>query len=421
MSVISNTLKKLSGKKLGKIEKKWVFDTSSSMSSSPITEEITKGKSGIAFGTQDGKMYMLDADAKIKWFYSIQEKIDEIQQMFLDEETAKGIYASPTLADINKDGKKEVLFGCDLGKFYALNSKGKLLWKFKADGEIRSSALVEYIDNKLEIIFGSNDQHLYALNAKGKLLWKFKADSGIESDPAILKAKKTQIIFGSNNGKIYSLDTNGKLLWQFKTKGKITAKPAIGAIYANKKKYIVIGSADNNLYVLDENGKLEWLYETEGRICSEACLADINNDKKLEIIFGSCDDNIYCLSCRGSKIWSYETDFWVVASPFVIDIDNDRKLEVVAGSYDNSVYILDAEGTFLLDYMPGVSGITQQPGHYNDLITAEPGKYVGKKLWQYKTEGMIIGSAYITNSKKQKEVIIGIKEGKLDNLTYKKD
>ncbi len=417
MGVISNTLKKLSGKKLGKIEKKWVFDISSSISSSPIAAEITKGQVGIAFGTQDGKVYMLGDDAKIKWFYSIQEKIDEIQQMFLDEETAKSIYASPTLADINKDGKKEVLFGCDLGKFYALNSSGKLLWKFKTDGEIRSSALVQ--DNM--IIFGSNDKNLYALNSKGKLLWKFKAESGIESSPAILKGKKTQIIFGSNNGKIYSLNTKGKLLWQFKTNGKITAKPAIGDIYANKKNYIVIGSADNNIYALNENGKLEWLYETEGRICSKACLADINNDKKLEIIFGSCDDNIYCLSCKGSKIWSYETDFWVVATPLVLDIDNDGKPEVIAGSYDNSVYVLDAEGMFLLDYMPGVSGVTQQPGHYHDLITTEPGGYVGKKLWEYKTEGMIVGSTFITNNKKQKEMIIGIKKGKLDNLTYKKD
>ena len=417
MGVISNTLKKLSGKKLGKIEKKWVFDIPSSISSSPIAAEITKGKVGIAFGTHDGKMYMLGDDAKIKWLYSIQEKIDEIQQMFLDEETAKSIYASPTFADINKDGKKELLFGSDIGKFYALNSLGKLLWNFKTNGEIRSSALVQ--DNM--IIFGSNDKNLYTLNSKGKLLWKFKADSGIESSPAILKGKKTQIIFGSNNGKIYSLNTKGKLLWQFKTNGKITAKPAIGDIYANKKNYIVIGSADNNIYALNENGKLEWLYETEGRICSKACLADINNDKKLEIIFGSCDDNIYCLSCKGSKIWSYETDFWVVATPLVLDIDNDGKLEVIAGSYDNTVYVLDAEGMFLLDYMPGVSGVTQQPGHYHDLITSEPGGYVGKKLWEYKTEGMIVGSTFITNNKKQKEMIIGIKKGKLDNLTYKKD
>jgi len=198
MGVISDTLKKLSGKKLGKIEKKWVFDASSSISSSPIAAEITKGQTGIAFGTNDGKMYMLGDDAKIKWLYSIQEKIDEIQQMFLDDETAKSIYASPTFADINKDGKKELFFGSDIGNFYALNSSGKLLWKFKTNGEIRSSALVQ--DNM--IIFGSNDKNLYALNAKGKVLWKFKADSGIESGPAILKSKKTQIIFGSNDGLI---------------------------------------------------------------------------------------------------------------------------------------------------------------------------------------------------------------------------
>ena len=41
MGVISDTLKKLGGKKLGKIEKKWVFDASSSISSSPIAADIT--------------------------------------------------------------------------------------------------------------------------------------------------------------------------------------------------------------------------------------------------------------------------------------------------------------------------------------------------------------------------------------------
>jgi outer membrane protein assembly factor BamB len=416
MGVIKNTIKKLSGKRLGKIEKIWVFDASSSLSCSPIADEISKGQFGIIFGTQDGKIYHLGEDAKIKWFYSIKEKIDEIQQMFLDEETANGIYSSPTIADINNDGKKEILFGSDIGIFYALNSSGKLLWKFKTGGEIRSSPV---FFNGM-IIFGSNDKKLYALNPKGKILWKFKADSEIESDPCFIKGKKSQIIFGSNDGTIYSLNSKGKLIWQFKTKGKITAKPAIGDIYGNKKKYIVVGSADNKLYVLDDKGKLNWTYETEGRICSQACLADINNDGKLEILFGSCDDNIYCISCSGSKIWSYETDFWIVASPIVIDLDNDGKLEVIAGSYDGSVYVLDAEGSFLLEYMPGISGITQQPGHYDDVITTKPGNYIGKKIWEYKTEGMIIGSTLI-NGKKAKQIIVGIKDGKIDNLSYKKE
>jgi hypothetical protein len=104
----------------------------------------------------------------------------------------------------------------------------------------------------------------------------------------------------------------------------------------------------------------------------------------------------------------------------VTDIDNDGKLEVIAGSYDNSVYVLDAEGSFLLDYMPGISGITQQPGHYDDVITTKPGNYIGKKIWEYKTEGMILGSTLI-NGKKAKQIIVGVKNGKIDNLTYQKD
>jgi outer membrane protein assembly factor BamB len=388
----------------------------------PITTSLTSamldGKKVVVFATKNGKVYAINEDAEVEWVYDATKKFTETELFFLDESVAKNIYSTPAIADINKDGKKEVIFGSESGTLHVLNSYGKLLWHYKAKGSIRSMAIIGDINNddKAEIIFGSMDGNLYALNQKGKLVWKFKADSGIEGTAAILKNKSTiEIIFGSNDGTIYSIDKNGELLWQFKTGGKITAQPAIGKIYNNDQNYIIVGSFDGFMYALTEDGKLEWKYKTEGNIFSKACLADINNDKKLEVIFGSCDDKIYALSSKGDKIWSYETDFWVAITPIVEDINNDGKLEVIVGSYDHSLYILDAEGTFLLNYMPGISGITQQTGHYNDLTTTQPGNYYGKKLWQYKTDGMIVASAYITNQ--EKNIIIGTDNGKLNFFT----
>lgn len=413
-----NLLKNISGifgKKGPRLEKKWEFAADAPITTS-ITSDMLKPKQKvIVFATKNGRVYVLNENAKVEWIYDIKEKFTTTESFFLDEESAKNIYSTPILADINKDKDNEVIFGSETGKLYVLNSSGRLLWSYEAKGSIRSTAIAESIndDNELEIIFGSMDKNLYVLNPNGKLVWKFQAKSEIEGTAAVLKSKKCmQIIFGSNDGTVYSLNKKGELLWEFKTNGKITAEPAFGKIYNDETNYIIIGSFDGNIYALTEEGKLEWKYKTEGNILSKACLTDINNDKKLEILFGSCDDKIYALSSKGDKIWSYETDFWVVTTPIVVDINNDGKLEVIVGSYDHSLYILDAEGTFLLNYMPGISCITQQSGHHNEVISSEPGSYNAKKLWQYQTDGMIVASTHLVN--KEKDIIIGLDNGKLN-------
>ncbi|MFH1850078.1 MAG: PQQ-binding-like beta-propeller repeat protein [archaeon] len=420
MSGITSLIKKALGKKRGRIEKEWSFDSQSQILSSPVAEAKENGENLIAFGTKDGHLYLLDGK-RVKWSYNIQEKITDVQKLFQDQATARSIVCSPVIEDINGDGSEEVLVGSDLGSLFAISSEGQLIWQYDTSGAIRSSPLLIDINNDgiKEIVFGSSDGHLYVLNNQGQPIWKLSASSGIETTPVVLTNDEgTQIIYGSNDGTVYSTNFQGVILWSFKAGGQITARATVGDLLGNGQQYIIIGSLDTNLYCLDDKGVLKWKFATEGGIHSQATLADIDNDHKLEIIFGSCDDKVYALTCSGEKIWSFETDFWVVSSPVVADIDDDGKLEVIVGSYDNSLYILDAEGTFLLNYMPGVSAAAHQPGHYSDHLTGDTGHYCGKKLWQYKTEGMIVGSAVVG---KDKEIIIGTNTGKIDAFRHKDD
>ncbi|MFH1398927.1 MAG: PQQ-binding-like beta-propeller repeat protein [Candidatus Woesearchaeota archaeon] len=419
---IQNLIKRLTGQKRGKLVKTWEFQADSSILTSPAVGDLGEGKNVIVFGTEKGKIYTLDEQSKVKWLYDLQQKREEVELLFLDEETVKSIRCPPILADINNDGKKEIIVGSDSGLFVVISDTGKLLWDFTVGAPIRASALVEDLDNdnQPEIIFGCTDQFLYILDNKGKLLSKFKADSPIQSPCTVLKKNPPQIIFGSDDGTIYSLNRACAVNWKYKTNDKVLAQPAIADINGDGKEEIVVGSLDSTLYVLDESGALLWKFQTEGSIYSKACLADINNDGKLEIIFGSCDNNVYVLSYKGDKIWNYETDFWIVASPFVTDFDNDGKLEVVVGSFDHSLYILDAEGSFILNYMPGVAGIAQQPGSYADVMTSQPGQFQGKKLWQYKTNSFIVGSKPMEN-KGQNSIIVGTKAGKLKLFSHEKD
>ena len=417
---LGNFLQRISGNKIGRIGKKWTFDVKEEVLAPPAACEYENGKHGIIYGTKDGKICLLDEDANLKWRFDIKERLTDVETFFMDEESAKSIYSTPALYDINNDGKLEIIVGSDSGGIYVISLDGKLVWSFKTNGPVRGSALVADINNdkKPEILFGSMDKHLYVLDSKGKVLWKYKLKTEIQSTPAYYE-KGSLIIFGADDGFIRAITSTGKFVWKFKTEDKIMAQPVIGDIYNANEDFIVIGSLDKNLYVLTIQGQIKWKYETEGSIYSKACLADLNSDRKLEIVFGSCDDNVYVLSCNGDKIWSYETDFWVVDSPFVADIDNDGKLEIVVGSYDHSLYVFDAEGAYLLNYMPGVSGVMQQQGHYTDMLTSEPGQFHGKKLWQLETEGMIVGTTHFIDNDKKEEIVIAVKKGMIDDVIHK--
>lgn len=416
MELLSKLFKKTKAKKRGMV-KEWSFIAEDTITTSP---SINKAGSMIIFGTKNGKIYALDNKGKKKWVYTIKKELTKEELFFLEEESFRQVSAKPIIADLNNDQKDKIIVSSESGSLFVLSHEGKLIWNFSVKDAIKASALVEDINNdkKYEVVFGTSDSFVYALNNKGKLLWTFKAGSGIESTPSIIKEKQTQIIFGSNDGTIYSLDKNGKLLWTFKAGDKITAQPAIGKLDNNHNSCIIVGSLDSNLYALDDKGNLIWKYPTEGKIFSKALILDINNDKRPEILVGSCDDKLHVISNKGNKIWDYETDFWVVSSPLAVDVDNDNKLEIVIGSYDSFVYVLDAEGRFVLDYMPGISSITQQSGHYFDVMTKEPGSFYGKLLYKYKAGSMITGLESLPDG--QNGILTTTNTRKLDKIIYLK-
>ena len=388
-----------------------------------ITSQIACGfldEESIVACTSTGNIYAVNSSGNTKWKFSSTKKITKEEEFFMEDGESSRLKSSPVIADIDKNGYGEVIFGSEHGTLYAVDCKGKLLWSFKASDAIGGSACVEDINNdgKLEILFGSSDGRFYALSGSGKLLWRFNANSGIESQPAALSGlkKSKKIVFGTNDGTLHCLNEKGKELWAFRSSDKITTQPSIGNLFSDTRKFIVFGSQDNSIYSLNEEGSLQWAYKTEGKIFSKAALADINNDNRLEVIFGSCDDKLHVLSSTGKKIWDYETNFWVVAPPIVSDFDNDHKLEISIGSYDNSIYILEAEGKYSLDYIPGISGITGQSGHYTDLVTSEPGDYIAKVLSAYKTDGIIVGQAAFESGK---SIVAASETGKLYKLKYR--
>lgn len=417
---LGSVLKKISGKRTGKLEKRWDFTIGEPLISAPFVGKDKDGDYVIIFATTKGKVYMLSRDKKVKWTFEIEETLDEIQMLFADKERTKTISTIPIFDDIDGDGNNEIVVGSETGKVYAIGHDGKLKWEFQTKGTVRSTPIVYTSPDGVKLlIFGSSDHILYALDGKGKMVWTFSAESGIEASPAILskEGKDEQIILGDNKGIIYSITPLGRLLWKVKTNGQVRATPVIDEIIPGQMT-IIIGSYDKKLYAIDERGEILWTFKTEGSIRSTAVIHDINQDGRKEIVFGSNDNRVYALNDRGEKLWSFDTDFWVVDKPIVVDLDGDGKEEIIIGSYDASLYVLDSQGDFLLNYMPGFSAVAMQAGHISDNITQDPGHYIGKKLWEYKLDSLIVGTDIAHDTK---EIVVGTKDGKVSVFVHRDD
>jgi len=104
-----------------------------------------------------------------------------------------------------------------VGKLYALNSDGTLIWQFPRVGEgeigaVTSSPALGAVDT---IFFTSEDGYVYALTSDGTFKWKFPI--GMATDPRVPFSPSplnNGLIFApSASGQIFSLNPDGSFRW----------------------------------------------------------------------------------------------------------------------------------------------------------------------------------------------------------------
>jgi outer membrane protein assembly factor BamB len=383
------------GSKIVALKKRDGFEAKNSIVSTPAVYESTRSTL-IVVSTHDGQVIAFDSQLKKLWSYTVRTELSKEEEFFFDEEKANMVTESPRLADINNDGYPEVIFGATNGLLYALDSRGKELWKFKCGDSVKATPLVADIDSdgRMEIVFPSRDGVVHFLDSGGRELRSFKADSKIECSPELLRRRSdTCIVFGSDDGTFYAVSSLAQEIWRHDASSRIRAQPAVGNLFGDGKPHVVFGTEKGALIVLTAHGSRVWSYKAEGAILAKPCLADINKDGRLEVLFGSCDDSLYALSSSGSRLWRFHTNFWIGSTPLVIDLERNPK--ILVGSYDGVLYLLDAAGSLHLNYLPGMSGFLQQAGHYTDLLTGDVGSYEGKEICSLKLGSMITGTTSV--------------------------
>ena len=327
-----------------------------------------------------------------------QEKGNESLSFYATKwwfKTDLGIYGSPSVADINNDGKEEIFFGEDSfgnknSHVYSLDSEGNVLWRNKVKESTDSSPSIGDIDGdgNQDVVIGSGGSDcVYSFSATtGTQLWNKTGKGGrdtvlvdLDNDgiPEIItnffEMGDTPDDHAMHRG-ICALKVHGQYpayyieeIWRFEIKGSADGIAA-GDINKDGKPEIVFGSNDNAVYCLDNNGHELWEYVTcggkddgsnEGRltgIMDDVTLYDLDNDGMLEIIFGTSGKNpsLFVLNHEGSLLWRYNSSLQgnIYSSAVAGNLTSAGDKRIVFSDVDennniSAIYELDSRGNLI--------------------------------------------------------------------------
>jgi len=138
--------------------------------------------------------------------------------MGIDCKTGGGVCgeSSPALADLDDDGKMEIVVGSNDGYTYALYSNGTIKWKTNTGAIKWSSPAIGDVDGdcELEAVIVNNAGTLYVLNGKDGSVQQSRSitASGTDASPIIADLDGDQlleVIVGTGDGKLFVFDTPG--------------------------------------------------------------------------------------------------------------------------------------------------------------------------------------------------------------------
>jgi outer membrane protein assembly factor BamB len=273
-----------------------------------------------------------------------------------------------------------------------LPSAPQLLWSVSTGTRTKSSPVIS--DGTL--FFGNDKGALTSVSADGKIKWIYESGSLIEAAPLVFGNK---VIVGLNDGKLLAVDkVTGKLIWTYNTDNQISGSANVWL--SGSKAGIVVGSYDYYLHCVDpKTGKSLWKIETENYVNGTPSIQDG------KIVFGGCDGMIRVVDpLTGAQKDTVNVGVYIAASPALA---GDM---AYFGDYDGTIFGLNIRTKKMAWEVTGneqSGSVLAVPAVGNNFVViGNEDKFLycynattGKLIWKYRTNGRIVGSAVITQTK----------------------
>jgi len=287
------------------------------------------------------------------------------------------IRAGMVVGDLDADGKNEVIAVDEKGVIYVWKANGTELIDGDANPATQgvfyrmagctlnySTPCVADIDEdgKNDLIVGSQGSQLFVFKFNGTILtgFPYALTSSISGSPAVGDVDNDndlEIVVWEFNGNFRVLRNNGvQQTFQFFANGAplfFCPSPVLANVTGDAKLEMFVPSKNGRLYGIDSIGNFlpgfPVFYNTTGQYTeSSPIVADFDGDGLQDILVGDESHYIRAFSAAGVPIAGFPlyTDDSMRGVPQAADVDGDGKLDLVAAGWDKSVYIWDFNATW---------------------------------------------------------------------------
>ncbi|KAG2380768.1 Protein DEFECTIVE IN EXINE FORMATION 1 [Vigna angularis] len=219
------------------------------------------------------------------------------------------IYSSPTVVDLDGDGNLDILVGTSYGMFYVLDHHGKVREKFPLEmAEIQGSVVAADVndDGKIELVGADAHGNIAVWTPKGDLVWEKHLKSLIPQGPTVGDIDgdgHTELVVPTLSGKIHVLDgRDGSSIgrYPYPTHGRIMNQILLVDLNKPKEKKkgltIVTTSFDGYLYLIDGPTGCADVVDI-GETSYSMVLADnVDGGDDLDLIVTTMNGNVFCFS-----------------------------------------------------------------------------------------------------------------------------
>ncbi|MFA5814430.1 MAG: ChbG/HpnK family deacetylase [Bacteroidales bacterium] len=255
------------------------------------------GKVALIFAADNsGQLTCLNGKGKVIWQADL---------------SAGSEWSASVVADLDGNGSYELAQTDLKGTVWLFDAlSGKLIKKTTISGQPVSPSVGDLNgDGKSEIVIATNDGSITVLESDLSELWKYKIGGSSEtwstSAPVMFAASdgKTYVVAASSTGEIFCFDAQGKPVWQYPTNIPVSSSISVGDFDQDGQTDIFLITQSGLIYRFDENGNVLWKIDMQGRSLAPGAIADINNDGKLEYILSTQQGHILVLNNNGDVIF----------------------------------------------------------------------------------------------------------------------
>ncbi|MFA7690849.1 MAG: FG-GAP-like repeat-containing protein, partial [Methanofastidiosum sp.] len=306
-----------------------------------------------------------------------------IQWDFYDSDITSFRYHQPTLADIDKDGKMEVIHAEENDDIvFCLETDGALKWKTTFIADVYESTVkVADVDGDgwLDVVYGDEDgdyeNSIVCISGQtGAFKWSSgNSGSDMDSIPSIGDINNDGIVevLATNDDYIlFCIDgRNGNELWRYddRSVGNGMVAPVLVDVDGDGQLEIIVIGQDNydEIVCIETNGSEKWHFtgsKDYGAIYVTPTVADFDGDGRPEIVFSNEYGIIYMVEHDGKEKWVNDDILSIYVGIYPAyqnvvsgDLDNDRDIEIVVPAY-YGLMVFDHRGNLLWQKNDGLSG-----------------------------------------------------------------